>query len=106
MFIQERLNEFYDKSMDSEYREHWTQKAIELIADGYALGLNEKWIVARLEDCDYQAIHKIIINKCRDKLDFWQTQEHDKDCLQEMIKRHKDMLYNILTSDIYNFCIR
>ena len=61
-FIQERLNEFYDKSMDSKYREHWTQKAIEHIADAYALGLNENWIVARLENCDYQAIHKTIIN--------------------------------------------
>lgn len=106
MFIQERLNEFYDKSMDSKYREHWTQKAIEHIADAYALGLNEDWVVARLENCDYQAIHKTFINKCRDKLDFWQTQEHDKECLQKMIKRHKDMLYKILTNDIYNFCIR
>lgn len=106
MFILEKLNEFYDKGMDSKYRPHWSQKAIDLIADGYALGLNENWIVARLENCDYQAIHKIIINKCRDKLDFWQTQEHDKECLKAMIQRHKDMLYKILTSDIYNFCIR
>jgi hypothetical protein len=106
MFIQERLNEFYDKSMDSEYREHWTQKAIELIADAYAIGVNEKWVVARLENCDYQAIHKTIINKCRDKLDFWTTQEHDKKVINAMLERHKKELYGILTSDIYNYCIR
>jgi len=106
MFIQEKLEEFYNKGLDSEYRGHWTQKAIEHIADAYALGLNEKWVVAKLENCDYQEIHKTIINKCRDKLDFWETQEPDKDCLQKMIKRHKDMLYKLLTSDIYNYCIR
>ena len=106
MFIQERLNEFYDKSMDSKYREHWTQKAIEHIADAYALGLNEDWVVARLENCDYQAIHKTIINRCRDKLDFWTTQEHDKKVINTMLERHKKELYGILTSDIYNFCIR
>jgi diadenosine tetraphosphate (Ap4A) HIT family hydrolase len=106
MFIQERLNEFYDKSMDSEYREHWTQKAIEHIAEGYALGLNENWIVARLENCDYQSIHTTIINKCRDKLDFWQTDEEDKKVINAMLERHKRELYALLTSDIYNYCVR
>ena len=65
--IQERLNEFYDKGMDSEYREHWTERAIAFIADAYALGLNTAWVVAQLEKCDYQAIHKTIINRCRQK---------------------------------------
>ena len=53
MSVKERLYEFYDKSMDSEYREHWTEKAINFIADAYALGLNEKWVVAQLEKCNY-----------------------------------------------------
>lgn len=106
MFIQERLEEFYDKGLDSKYRGKWTQKAIKLIADGYALGLNENWVVAKLENCDYQDIHKTIINRCRDKLDFCLTELYDKNCLKKMLKRHKDMLYEILTSDIYNYCIR
>lgn len=103
---QERLNRFYDESMDIPYREHWGQKAIEHIADGYALGLNENWIVAKLENCEYQEIHKTFINRCRDKIDFWQITDEDKKCLKEMLKRHKDMLYKILTNDIYNYCVR
>ena len=104
--IQERLNEFYDKSMDLEYREHWTERAITFIADAHALYLNEKWVVAQLEKCDYQAIHKTIINRCRDKRDFWQSTEEDRKVIDRIMEEHKKKLYEILTCDIYNYCIR
>ena len=104
--IQERLNEFYDKSMDLEYRPHWTERAIAFIADCYALGLSEKWCVAQLERCDYQAIHKTIINRCRDKRDFWQSSEEDKKVIDRIMEEHKKKLYEILTCDIFNYCVR
>ena len=106
MTMQERLNDFYESNIDLEYRDKWSQKAIELIADGYALGINDKWVVAQLANCNYQEIHKLIINKCRDKVDFWQTDEEDKKLINEMLERHKRELYKILTSDIYNYCVR
>lgn len=104
--IQERLNEFYEKGMDSEYKEHWTERAIMFIADAYALGLNTAWVVARLENCDSQAIHKTIINKCRDKRDFWQSTDEDKKVINRIMEDHKKKLYEILTCDIFNYCIR
>ena len=104
--IQERLNKFYDKSMDSEYRPHWTERAIAFIADCYALGLNEKWCVAQLEKCDYQAIHKTIINKCRDLQDFWAISDTDKKVVKRLLEEHKTELFDLLNADIYNYCIR
>lgn len=106
MTMQERLNDFYESNIDLEYRDKWSQKAIEIIADAYALSINDKWADAQLEKCNYQEIHKTIINKCRDKLDFWQIEEEDKKVLNEMLERHKKELYRLLTSDIYNYCIR
>ena len=106
MSIQERLNEFYEKGMDSEYRPHWTERVITFIADAYALGLNEKWVVARLESCNHQDIHKTIINKCRNKLEFWQTDEEDTKIIKRIMTDHKNKLYEILTNDIYNYCVK
>ena len=104
--VQERLNEFYDKSMDLEYREKWSQRAIELIADAYALGISIDWVEYQLEKCNVQEIHKVLILKCRDRLDFWQTDEDDKKVINDILERHKSELYKILTQDIYNYCVR
>ena len=104
--VQERLNEFYDKSMDLEYRDKWSQKAIELIADAYALNVSVDWVEYQLDKCNHQEIHKVLILKCRDRLDFWDVDENDIEVIKDIMKKHKRELYTILTNDIYNYCVR
>lgn len=104
--VQEKLEQFYNEHLDLEYREHWTDNAIGYIADAYAIGINDKWVVAQLECCRHQEIHKTIINKCREKLEFWQTDENDKKAISRIMKEHKARLYSILSEDIYNYCVR
>ena len=104
--VKERLEEFYGNNLDLEYREHWTERAITFIADAYAIGMNTQWVVAKLESCKHDEIHKQVICRCRDKIDFWQTDESDKETIREIMKNHKRMLYEILSQDIYNYCVR
>jgi hypothetical protein len=99
------LENFYNKEID-KYNDHWGDKACDLIADTYALGLNENWCIARLENCDYVAIHKVIINKCRDMQDFWAVSDSDKKVIKRLLKEHKQQLFRLLNDDIYNYCIR
>lgn len=103
--VQQRLEDFYNKEINN-YNDHWGEKACDLIADIYALGLNEKWCVARLESCDYVAIHKAVINKCRDMQDFWAISNSDKKIIKMFLETHKKELFNILNADIYNYCIK
>ena len=105
LYVQERLENFYNKEID-KYNDHWGEKACDLIADIYALGLNENWCVARLENCDYVAIHKVIINKCRDMQDFWVVSDTDKKVIKRLLAEHKQQLFKLLNDDIYNYCIR
>ena len=105
LYVQERLEDFYNKEID-KYNDQWTEKACDLIADTYALGLNEKWCVARLENCDYVAIHKAIINKCRDLQDFLAISDSDKKVVKRLLEEHKKELFNLLNADIYNYCVR
>jgi len=104
--IKERYEEFYEKNLDLEYREHWTERAITFIADAYAIGMNTQWVVAKLENCKHDEIHKQVICRCRDKLEFWQTSESDKETVRDIMQNHKRMLYDILSQDIYNYCVR
>jgi hypothetical protein len=103
--VQERLENFYNKEIN-KYSDHWGERACDLIADIYALGLNENWCVARLENCDYVAIHKVIINKCRDMQDFWAVSDTDKKVIKRLLAEHKQQLFKLLNDDIYNYCIR
>ena len=104
--VKERLEEFYENHLDLEYREHWTERVINFIADAFAIGMNTQWVVAKLENCKNDEIHKQVICRCRDKLEFWQTDESDKETIREIMKNHKRMLYEILSQDIYNYCVR
>lgn len=106
MSIQEKLEEFYNGELYAKYSEHWTDRACELIADGYAIGISDLWINSQLERCDNVEIHRHIINKIRDKKDFFQTSEEDLKTLEDMLARHKRDLFHILTSMIYNYCVR
>lgn len=103
--VQERLENFYNKEID-KYNDQWGEKACDLIADVYALGLNEKWCVARLENCDSVAIHKAIIDKCRDLQDFWAVSDSDKKVVKRLLAEHKQQLFKLLNDDIYKYCIR
>jgi hypothetical protein len=103
--VQERLENFYNKEIDN-YNSQWSEKACDLIADVYAIGLNDKWCVARLENCEYVAIHKAIINKCRDLQDFWAISDSDKKVVKRLLAEHKQQLFRLLNDDIYNYCIR
>ena len=103
--VQKRLENFYNKEID-KYNDHWGERACDLIADIYALGLNENWCVARLENCDYITIHKVIINKCRDMQDFWAVSDNDKKVIKRLLAEHKQQLFKLLNDDIYNYCIR
>lgn len=104
--VKERFEEFYETHLDLEYRGKWTERAINLIADAYAIGMNTQWVVAKLESCKTDEIHKQVICRCRDKLEFWQTDENDKKTIRDIMKEHKRMLYEILSQDIYNYCVR
>ena len=103
--VQKRLEEFYNKEID-KYNDRWSEKACDLIADIYALGLNENWCVAKLENCEYVEIHKAIINKCRDLQDFWAISDTDKKVVKRLLEEHKKELFGLLNADIYNYCIR
>lgn len=103
--VQERLVDFYNKEID-KYNDQWSEKACDLIADVYALGLNEKWCIARLENCDAVAIHKAIIDKCRDLQDFWAVSDSDKKVVKRLLAEHKQQLFKLLNDDIYKYCIR
>lgn len=103
--VQKRLEEFYNKEIDN-YNSQWGEKACDLIADVYAIGLNDKWCVARLENCDYVEIHKAVINKCRDLQDFWAISDSDKKVVKRLLEEHKKELFGLLNADIYNYCIR
>ena len=102
--VRERLEEFYNKEIYN-YDEHWSDRACDIIADVYAIGLNTEWCVARLNACDYVGIFKGIINKCRDLVDFWALEEQDKKMAAEILKNTKKRLYGELQADIYNYCI-
>lgn len=106
MSIQEKLEEFYSGELYAKYSEHWTDRACGLIADGYAIGINDMWINAQLERCDNVEVHKHIINKIRTNKDFFQTTEEDLKTLEDMLERHKKELFHILSDMIYNYCIR
>lgn len=104
--VRERLNEFYNTEMYSKYRETWTDKACKVIADAYALGINVEWVKAKLESCDRISIHQTIILKAKDKLDFWQVEEDEKEIVKSILAENQKELYNLLTEIIYNYCIR
>ena len=104
--VQERLNEFYNGEMYGRYKEKWTEKACEVIADAYALGINVDWVVAKLESCDRISIHQTIILKAKNKLDFWQVEEEDKEIIKRILTENQKQLYSLLTEMIYNYCIR
>ena len=103
--VQKRLEEFYEKEIEN-YNDRWSERACDLIADTYALGLNDKWCVAKLESCEYVAIHKAIINRCRDLTDFLAISESDKHLIAKILAQHKQELFRLLNDDIYNYCIR
>jgi hypothetical protein len=103
--MQERLNQFYNEQY-GQYKEQWTDKACELIAHAYALGLNENWVVAKLENCEIVEIHKAIIIKCRNKLDFGNFKEEDKPIIERIMFENKSLLFQKLNDDIFNYCIR
>ena len=103
--VQEKLENFYNTEINN-YNDRWGEKACDLIADIYALGLNEKWCVARLENCDSIAIHKAIINRCRDMQDFWAISDSDKKVVKRLLEEHKKELFGLLNADIYNYCVR
>lgn len=102
--VRQRLVDFYEKEIYN-YKDHWSERACDIIADVYALGLNTDWCVARLNACDYTGIFKGIINKCRDLVDFWALEEVDKKMTEEILKQTKKRLYDELHADIYNYCI-
>lgn len=102
----ERLEEFYNGEMYNKYREKWTDKACEMIASAYALGINVEWVKAKLESCDKISIHQTIILKAKDKLGFRQMGEEEKKVVNFILAENKQQLYNLLTEMIYNYCIR
>ena len=106
MSIQEKLEEFYSGEMYAKYSEHWTDRALGLIADGYAIGISDMWINAQLERCDYIEIHRHIINKIKTTKDFFQTNKEDLKTLESMLERHKKELFYILNDMIFNYCVR
>lgn len=102
--VKQKLEEFYNNEINN-YNERWTDRACDIIADVYAVGLNTKWCEARLESCDYVGIRKAIINKCRDLKDFWATEPEDKKVVEMILQENKKALFQDLNSDIYTYCI-
>lgn len=86
---------WYNESRDFLKLDNWTEEIQYLIYEGdELLGINGKWITARLSDCDKISIYQMYITKAKTGL--------YADC--ELLEKYRKELYWHCTQLIARYC--
>ena len=100
--------DWYGSETYYEYKEHWIESSLNIMADAWILGINPAWVNARFNNNEQNEVMKQIIRKCRDyewNADRYCLTEEDRDLLDRIKKRNQRDLYSILVGEIYDSCM-
>lgn len=100
--------DWYNSDTYCNYKEHWTQNFLNIMADAWILGMNPAWVNARFNNNEQNEVMKHIIRKCREYewfTDRYYLTENDRDLLDRIKKRNQKDLYSLLVGEIYDYCV-
>ena len=100
--------DWYASETYHEYKGHWIESSLDIMADAWILGVNPAWVNARFNNNEQDEVMKHIIRKCRDfewNTDRYCLTEDDRDLLDRIKKRNQRDLYSILVGEIYDYCV-
>lgn len=103
--LREKAKDFVESAEFGELKSHWTFRCEDSFIHASVLNISIEWVANRWERCKEIEIYKALINKARQKL-YTVMSEEDEEYVKQILKDNKRRLYEKLTCDIYDYCVR
>lgn len=89
-----------------KYKYKWIENCHHFFEDGYLFLINEEWIDARLNECDYVSLYQYIIRRLERELrDNKNLTDEDRKYLTDRLKDNRQMFFRELLCMIQDYCI-
>lgn len=103
--LREKARDFVESETFGKLSKKWIFSTHDSFIHATVLGVSAEWVNAKWENCEEIEIYKTLIRKARQKLYTIMTEE-DEEYVKEILKDNQRKLYEELTCNIYEYCVR